>query len=265
MLFVIVRQLAAYSPEARAIATGSAFSPALCSAQNSERGDSCLWPGCRAIGTWEHICWTCRPSEVEIPAQCQPGQYLTSRFGWPLFGANVDIQHVHAWITFVQMFGIKDMAISCLFLVLGHFGWLVVGCRSYPFTCRVTRVHLVGLPSHSSFGVFGILAPWWLEPFVFLGGWGSTQKSPHRHPRSTVGYGDLAPTTPVSRTFTLFFIIYGIVVPRLCWSCHEQLVSGVVQLLERWSQSAHFRWRKKLYIIDLSWFIIIFPICLMVW
>lgn len=30
---------------------------------------------------------------------------------------------------------------------------------------------------------------------------------------STVGYGDLAPSTPVSRVFTLFFIIYGIVVP----------------------------------------------------
>ena len=31
--------------------------------------------------------------------------------------------------------------------------------------------------------------------------------------RSTVGYGDLAPTRPASRLFTLFFIIYGIVVP----------------------------------------------------
>ena len=31
--------------------------------------------------------------------------------------------------------------------------------------------------------------------------------------RSTVGYGDLHPSTPASRAFTLFFIIYGIVVP----------------------------------------------------
>ena len=29
-----------------------------------------------------------------------------------------------------------------------------------------------------------------------------------------MGYGDLAPSTPVSRVFTLFFIIYGIVAPR---------------------------------------------------
>ena len=40
-----VRQFAASSPEARAIAMGSAFSPAaLCSAQNSDLVDSCLWP-----------------------------------------------------------------------------------------------------------------------------------------------------------------------------------------------------------------------------
>ena len=98
-----VRRFAASSPEARAIATGSAFSPAaLRSAQNSELVDSCLWPGCRAMGTWEHICWTCqyRPVDVEFPPQ--PGEYLTSRFGRPVFGANVDIQHVHPWMTFVQ-------------------------------------------------------------------------------------------------------------------------------------------------------------------
>ena len=64
-----IRVFAASSAEARAIATGSAMSPAaLLSAKK--------WPGCHDFGTFDHVCWSCpcRPPEYDIPPR--PGEFV---------------------------------------------------------------------------------------------------------------------------------------------------------------------------------------------
>lgn len=68
---------------------------------------------------------------------------------------------------------------------------------------------------------------------------------------STVGYGDFAPATPLSRTFTLFYIIYGIMVPFSSLASQlatvmDKLEMKFLRCLEGVSRSKNLRgWTKS--------------------
>eukprot|EP00439_Symbiodinium_sp_Y106_P004391 s1312_g1.t1 len=68
---------------------------------------------------------------------------------------------------------------------------------------------------------------------------------------STVGYGDFAPATPLSRTFTLFYIIYGIMVPFSSLASQlatvmDKLEMKFLKCLEGVSRSKNLRgWTKS--------------------
>ena len=98
-----IRKFAASGPEARALATGGSFSPAaLHSAQNLDVADTCIWPGCHDVGSFDHIAWSCpcRPCNMDIPPK--PGEFLVARFGWVISRVDADMDRVHAWLVFVQ-------------------------------------------------------------------------------------------------------------------------------------------------------------------
>ena len=98
-----IRKFAASGPEARALATGGSFSPAaLHSAQNLGVADTCIWPGCHDVGSFDHIAWSCpcRPCNMDIPPK--PGEFLVARFGWVISRVDADMDRVHAWLVFVQ-------------------------------------------------------------------------------------------------------------------------------------------------------------------
>ena len=74
------------------MATGGSFSPAAFhSAQNLDADDTCIWPGCHDIGTFDHIVWTChcRPCNMDIPSR--PGEVLVARFGWVISRSVADM------------------------------------------------------------------------------------------------------------------------------------------------------------------------------
>lgn len=99
-----LRRFAVSGPEARALVTGSVLSPAaFAKSCDVELADSCLWPDCSEIGTFEHVCWTCprRPVDFDIPPR--PGEFVTARFGWPLY-AQDDVARVQLWLTHVVRF-----------------------------------------------------------------------------------------------------------------------------------------------------------------
>ena len=89
--------------EGIALATGGSFSPAaLHSAQNLDVADTCIWPGCHDVGSFDHIAWSCpcRPCNMDIPPK--PGEFLVARFGWVISRVDADMDRVHAWLVFVQ-------------------------------------------------------------------------------------------------------------------------------------------------------------------
>ena len=96
------RAFCASGPAARAISTGASFSPAALQNRIEEVATSCIWPGCTALGTFDHIAWCCpcRPHDVTIPPK--PGEMLSSRFGWAVAGSDVNSMLVQSRLVHVQ-------------------------------------------------------------------------------------------------------------------------------------------------------------------
>ena len=82
--------------------TGASFSPAALQNRIEEVATSCIWPGCTALGTFDHFAWCCpcRPHDVTIPPK--PGEMLSSRFVWAVAGTDVNSMLVQSWLVHVQ-------------------------------------------------------------------------------------------------------------------------------------------------------------------
>ena len=98
------------SAAAATVASGACFSPATWHVASIDcregprgpRDHLCIW-GCGALGTLDHLRWTCPHRPRILP---KPGNPLTARFGWRVEGGPQDLRRlreVREWLTFVQL------------------------------------------------------------------------------------------------------------------------------------------------------------------
>ena len=77
----------------KAVLCGAVRSPASVLQSDSFKADrTCIWPGCEALGTIEHIAWdcNCRPA-VRIPKK--PSCRMQARMGWPIQEGKANKRH----------------------------------------------------------------------------------------------------------------------------------------------------------------------------
>ena len=95
------------SAAAATVASGACFSPATwhvasIDCREGPRDHLCIW-GCGALGTLNHLRWTCPHRPRILP---KPRNPLTARFGWRVEGGQQDLRRlreVREWLTFVQL------------------------------------------------------------------------------------------------------------------------------------------------------------------
>ena len=88
-----VRQWASSAAPAVTVALGATFSPTTWRAVQGPPehvSSSCIWPGCRQLGTWHHIGWECECPETVRGRLCKPDNPFIARLGWKIFNISKD-------------------------------------------------------------------------------------------------------------------------------------------------------------------------------
>ena len=87
----------------RAVLLGSMVSPALRARQEprAQLCDKCPW--CDQLGTWQHVCWSCKRIPIAAQRPPKPKSFLAQRFAWPQMDfSRQERLRILRWLTDVQ-------------------------------------------------------------------------------------------------------------------------------------------------------------------